>query len=140
MPIPRQQSGEGRNSFLSGRQDLDFKVPEGVVDIVKQETEKNKKEMYEGYEVSKETYDFLESLEEQIGENKVLKIINRRFTLIENGDLVKLYCYDTQITSLPELPASLQKLDCSHTPLSRNPEEKDKLKKYCKEHNIFLSI
>jgi len=158
MPIPhRSQSGEGK-SFLSGEQNAGFEVPSGIIGKVEKEAKKEYE--YGEQKVNRDTYDFLKYLETQIGENGVLMVISRPHTKIENGDLInldcafsqitslpelpdslqQLWCFNIQITSLPELPASLQILNCSGTPLSRNPEEKDKLKKYCKEHNIFLSI
>jgi len=217
MPIPQLQSERGK-SFLSGEQNTGFEVPVGVVDKIKKEAKKEYK--YGEHIVNRETYDFLRSLEGQIGISEVLEVISRDNTKIENGDLIKLNCNATQIitlpelpaslqvlycshtsiislpklptglqelgcsfapitslpelpaglrelhcletkitslpelpaglqllscsntkiTSLPELPASLTKLDCYYTPLSENLEEVSKIEKYCKEHNIFLSI
>src|SRR3989339_1001050 len=98
MPIPRRQS-EGGRSFLSGKQDPDFEVPEGVANRVIQEAKKEHK--YGEHEVNKETYDFLKAIEAQIGEEEIFDIISRRNIQIENGGLVTFNCSCNSIAFLP---------------------------------------
>ena len=49
-----------------------------------------------------------------------------------------LNCNNNQLTELKDLPVGLKVLNCYNNLFP--PEEKEKIKKYCKEKNIYLSI
>ncbi len=54
--------------------------------------------------------------------------------------LQKLYCYKTQITSLPPLPGSLQLLNCSHTKITSLPPLPKSLKCLNCSHTKITSL
>ena len=55
-------------------------------------------------------------------------------------DTVELYCYNNQLTSLPELPPSLQELSCYSNQLTSLPELPPSLQRLHCSHNQLTSF
>lgn len=107
MPIPRR-TGQGENSFLSSKQQ-EFVVPKESL----QSIEKMGKEFFGDYIVSRDTHNFLDWLQGQLGEDTVSEmLLSAEIRLDEEGNMVFLDCGARGLNELKNLPDSLEELFC----------------------------
>ncbi len=85
---------------------------------------------YLGVKMNYETLTFFKGLVSRVGEEASMKIVENGDTRINDaGALTRLYCNNTQITSLPELPAGLTELHLTGTPLAKDQAFLNELEK-----------
>jgi Leucine-rich repeat (LRR) protein len=103
---------------------------QATAEAVEDLEEKYRTEKYFGIEMNNETLAFFKELVGQVGERRVLGIIENVHTQFDEvGGLTKFDCSRTQITSLPKLPTGLMSLECQHTQITALPELPAGLKK-----------
>lgn len=95
---------------------------------------------YLGVKMDYETRTFFNEIVGQIREERSMQILERKSNLIDDtGALTKLFCGDTQITTLPELPSRLTDLYCDNTQITSLPKLPSRLRLFsCNNTQITM--